>query len=104
LLSAKPKPDSNLATSLARAKTLAEMVELQVALWRKQFGVLTTQVEEVRALSTKVTAAAVEPIKSQIARGAGGHKMNAMTIVKFKGRGVSPHLKLKACPAAGQKS
>ena len=42
------------------------MVELQAAFWRKQFDVLTAQVEEVRALSTKLTAAAAEPIKSQM--------------------------------------
>jgi phasin len=59
-----------LATSLAGAKTLADMVELQSAFWRKQFGVLTAQAEEVRALSTKVTADTAEPIKSQMARGA----------------------------------
>jgi phasin len=62
----------DLATSLAGAKKLADMVELQAAFWRKQFGVLTAQAEEVRALSTKVTAAAAEPIKSQIARGVDG--------------------------------
>jgi len=60
----------DLATSLAGAKNLADIVELQAAFWRKQFGVLTAQAEEVRALSTKVTADAVEPIKSQMARGA----------------------------------
>ena len=59
-----------LATSLAGAKNLADMVELQSAFWRKQFGVLTAQAEEVRALSTKVTADTAEPIKSQMARGA----------------------------------
>jgi len=59
-----------LATSLAGAKTLADMVELQSAFWRKQFGVLTAQAEEVRALSTKVTADTAEPLKSQMARGA----------------------------------
>jgi phasin len=62
----------DLATSLAGAKDLADMVELQAAFWRKQFGVLTAQAEEVRALSTKVTAAAAEPIKSQMARGVDG--------------------------------
>src|SRR4029450_3005865 len=51
----------DLATSLAGAKDLADMVELQAAFWRKQFGVLTTQAEEVRALSTKVTAATGDP-------------------------------------------
>ena len=62
----------DLAKSLAGAKNLADMVELQAAYWRKQFGVLTAQAEEVRALSTKVTADAAEPIKSQMARGADG--------------------------------
>jgi hypothetical protein len=62
----------DLATSLAGAKDLADMVELQAAFWRKQFGVLTTQAEEVRALSTKVTAATAEPIKSQMERAVDG--------------------------------
>ena len=62
----------DLAESLAGAKNLADMAELQAAFWRKQFGALTAQAEEVRALSTKVTAAAAEPIKSQVARGADG--------------------------------
>ena len=61
----------DLASSLAKAKNLADIVELQAAFWRKQFGVLTAQAEEVRALSTKVTADAAEPIKAQMARGAG---------------------------------
>ena len=39
---------------------LADIVELQSAFWRKQFGVVTAQGEEIRVLSTKVTAAAVE--------------------------------------------
>jgi len=61
----------DLATSLAGAKNLADIVELQAAFWRKQLGVLTAQAEEVRALSTRVTADAAEPIKSQMARGDG---------------------------------
>ena len=36
----------DLATSLAGARNLAEIVELQVAHWRKQFSALTAQVEE----------------------------------------------------------
>ena len=63
----------DLAKSLAGAKNLAEALELQAAYWRRQFGVLTAQAEEVRALSTKVTADAAEPIKSQMARGVEGH-------------------------------
>ena len=62
----------DLATSLAGAKDLADMVELQAAFWRKQFGVLTAQAEEVHALSTKVAADAAEPIRSQMARGVDG--------------------------------
>src|SRR5512132_2837890 len=46
----------DLAKSLAGAKNLTDMVELQTAFWRKQFGTLTAQAEEVRELSTKVTA------------------------------------------------
>ena len=63
-----------LATSLAGAKNLADMVELQSAFWRKQFGVLTAQVEEVRALSTKVTADAAEAIKAHMANGGRARK------------------------------
>ena len=59
----------DLAQSLARAKDLAEVVELQSAYWQKQFSALTAQADEVRALSTKVTAAAAEPIKAQMANG-----------------------------------
>jgi phasin len=62
----------DLAKSLTGAKTLADMVELQAAFWRKQFAVLTVQAEEVRALSTKVTADAGEPLKAHLARGADG--------------------------------
>jgi phasin len=62
----------DLATSLAGAKDLADIVELQRAYWQKQFGTLTSQAEEVRVLSTKITADATDPIKSQIARGADG--------------------------------
>ena len=59
----------DLANSLAGAKNLAEIVELQATYWRKQFSALTAQAEEVRALSTK-GADAGEPLK--------GHLMNSM--------------------------
>jgi phasin len=58
----------DLAKSLAGAKNLSEMVELQATYWRKQFGLLADQAEEVRALSTKVTADTAAPIKTQMAR------------------------------------
>ena len=60
----------DLAKSLAGAKNLAEAMELQGAYWRKQFGALAAQAEEVRALSTKMAAAASEPLKEQLKRGA----------------------------------
>jgi phasin len=63
----------DLAKSLAGAKSLADMVELQTTYWRKQFGALTAQAEEVRELSTKMTADAAEAIKAHMARGADGH-------------------------------
>ena len=59
----------DLAKSLAGAKNLSDIVQVQTAYWQKQFSALTAQAEEVRALSTKVTAAAVEPIKPQVTNG-----------------------------------
>jgi hypothetical protein len=53
----------DLATSLAGSKNLAEVMDLQVSYWRKQFGNLSAQAEEVRSLSTKMTAGVVEPTK-----------------------------------------
>ena len=46
----------DLAVSLTAAKNLAEVIELQAAYWRKQFGALADQAKEVRALSNQVTA------------------------------------------------
>ena len=56
----------DLAKSLAGAKNLADFVELQTAYWQKQLDALTAQAEEVRALSTKVTADTAEPIKAHV--------------------------------------
>jgi phasin len=56
----------DLAKSLAGAKNLADFVELQTAYWQKQLDALTAQAEEVRALSTKVTADMAEPIKAHV--------------------------------------
>ena len=67
----------DLAKSLAGAKNLSEMVELQAAYWQKLLGALTSQAEEVRALSAKVAAAAGEPLKEQLKRGVNElHKAN----------------------------
>ena len=59
----------DLAKSLAGAKNLSEMVELQATYWQKLLNTFTSQAEEVRALSTKVAAAAGEPLKEQVKRG-----------------------------------
>ena len=61
------KSSFDLAKSLAGAKTLAEMVELQGAYWRKQFEMLMTQAEEVRTLSINATADVAEPIRRHAA-------------------------------------
>ena len=58
----------DLAKSLAGAKNLAEIVELQTAYWQKQLDALTAQAEEVRALATKVAADTVEPTKAHMTR------------------------------------
>jgi phasin len=59
----------DLAKSLAGAKNLTEIAEVQAAYWRKMFATLTSQAEEVRALSTKVTADASAPIHASMERG-----------------------------------
>ena len=48
--------------TLARAKNLAEIIELQAAYWNKHLGELAAQAGEMRTLST-MTADAVAPIK-----------------------------------------
>ena len=58
----------DLAKSLAGAKTLGEIVELQSAFLRHQFDVFANQVGEIRALTTKIAADTAEPIKNQVAR------------------------------------
>ena len=58
-----------LATSLAGAKNLADIVELQTDHWQNQIDVLTAQAEEVRTLSTKVVADAGATLKEQAKRG-----------------------------------
>jgi phasin len=67
----------DLAQSLAGAKKLSEMVELQAAYWQKLLGTLKSQADEVRALSTKMAAATGEPLKEQVKRGVDKlHKAN----------------------------
>jgi hypothetical protein len=59
----------DLVMSLAGAKNLAEVMNLQAAYWRKQFGNLSAQAEELRTLSTKVAASVTEPMKAQVTLG-----------------------------------
>jgi phasin len=66
----------DLAKSLARTKNLSEVVELQTAYWQKLLSTLTSQAEEVRALATKLAAAAGEPLKEQLNRVAELRKAN----------------------------
>ena len=56
----------SLAESLAGAQNFAEAMELQVAYWRKQFGNLSAQAEELRAVSAEVTADVTAPIKARV--------------------------------------
>jgi hypothetical protein len=44
----------DLAESLADARTITDMVELQAAFWREQFKALSTRADEVRALSREL--------------------------------------------------
>jgi hypothetical protein len=64
-----------LAEGLARAKSVAEAMELQTAYWRKQFGELAAHAGEMRTLSSKVTTDAAAPRRAQVTRGMKGlHK------------------------------
>jgi phasin len=58
----------DLAKSLAGAKNLAEIVELQSGFIRSQFDVFASQANEIRALSTKIAADTTEPLKDQVSR------------------------------------
>lgn len=58
----------DLAKSLASAKNLAEILELQSAFIRNQFDVFASQAGEIRALTTKIAADTTEPIKDQVSR------------------------------------
>jgi len=57
------------AKSLIGAKNVAEAVELHSAYWQKQLSTLRAQADEMRDLSTRVTADVVEPVKAQAKRG-----------------------------------
>ncbi len=58
-----------IVRSLAAAKTLPEVIEVQAAYWRNWVATCAAQAEELRALSTKVTADTAEPIKAHVTHG-----------------------------------
>jgi phasin len=58
----------DLAKSVAGAKNLGEIVELQSAFLRSQFDAFANQAGEIRALSSKIAADTAEPIKAQVSR------------------------------------
>ena len=55
----------DLAESLAGAKDLAEIVELQRVYWQKQFGILSAQALDVSTLSTEIAAHAADSAKAR---------------------------------------
>ncbi len=59
----------DLAKSLAGAKNVSEMVELQTAYWQKMRNTMTSQAEEIRALMTKVAVTTGQPVTEQVKRG-----------------------------------
>jgi phasin len=57
------KSSFDLAKNLARANNPVEAMEMQADYWRQQLDTITAQAEEVRTLSTQVTADVARPIK-----------------------------------------
>jgi phasin len=57
------------AKSLVGAKTMSEAIALQSSFWQKQFGTFKAQADEMRELSTRVTADVAEPVKQQVKSG-----------------------------------
>ena len=59
----------DFAKSLIGAKSVAEAMQLHSTYWQKQLSTLKAQADEMRDLSTRVTADVVEPAKTQLKRG-----------------------------------
>jgi len=55
-----------LAMSLARAKNIAEIMELQAGYLRKQLSELAAQAVVLRSLSTKVAADVAAPLRTHV--------------------------------------
>ena len=101
----------DLAKSLAGARNIYEIVELQTAYWRKQFDVITTQPDDVHnrlfessAAKPKTTAPASESIRHETAKKAPSRAQEATNSptarerVAWQGRDTQ---KLARPPAAG---
>ena len=58
----------DLAKSMAGAKNLPELVELQSSFIRGQFDVFASQAREIRELTTKIATDTSEPIKDQMSK------------------------------------
>ncbi len=61
----------DLAESLAGAKDLAEIVELQRVYWQKQFRIFSAQAQDVSTLSTEIAARAAESAKAHAGKARG---------------------------------
>ena len=59
----------DFAKKLIGAKNVAEAIALHSTYWQKQLTTLKSQADEMRELSTRVTADVVEPTKAQVKRG-----------------------------------
>jgi phasin len=58
----------DFAKSLAGAKNVGEIVELQSSYTRAVFEAFADQANEIRALSAKIAADTTEPLKAQVAK------------------------------------
>jgi hypothetical protein len=56
----------SLQRKLAGAKSLSEILDLEAAHWRNEFGALMGQAEELRALTTKMAADMARPIDAHV--------------------------------------
>ena len=65
----------DLAKSLASARTMAEVMELQVNYMRRQFEQLAAQAEEIRTLTSQVAADSAEPITAHVSKSMAGFKL-----------------------------
>jgi hypothetical protein len=84
----------DLAMSLAGAKNLAEVMNSQADYWRKQFGNLSAQAEELRTLSTKVAASVTEPMKAQVTNSIYAQLDEAVALSKLIGRTAHPDMRI----------